>query len=113
MSSVISRKDAHLAGLRRFFTGIPCKNGHVAERYVGNGACIGCMNTQFKLRKNAYSHELAPYTAQRLWIPVAIGTEDTQALEKYLQRCIFEYARATGKMTPELEAAAEAQLGRM
>jgi len=25
-----------------FFTGIPCKNGHVANRYISNGTCIKC-----------------------------------------------------------------------
>lgn len=39
---VISRKDAKAQGLTRYFTGRPCKWGHVAERLRSNGTCIGC-----------------------------------------------------------------------
>jgi 5-methylcytosine-specific restriction endonuclease McrA len=39
---VISRKDAKERGLKRFYTGVPCKKGHTAERYVSKGGCIVC-----------------------------------------------------------------------
>ena len=39
---VISRKDAKLQGLKRYFTNLPCAHGHVSERRVGNGECLGC-----------------------------------------------------------------------
>ena len=31
------------AGLSRYFTGVACKNGHVAERVVANNSCIECL----------------------------------------------------------------------
>lgn len=37
-----SREDAKNAGLRHFFTGIPCHRGHVARRYVSTGQCTDC-----------------------------------------------------------------------
>lgn len=40
--SVISRKDARDAGRRRFFTGRPCKRGHLSERFVTTGNCVAC-----------------------------------------------------------------------
>lgn len=40
--SVISREEARAAGLFRYFTGKPCKNGHAAERFVSNSACSAC-----------------------------------------------------------------------
>ena len=40
----ITRIAAADAGLNRFFTGLPCKRGHIAERQVSNGGCILCMN---------------------------------------------------------------------
>jgi hypothetical protein len=43
-NSLISRWDAHAAGLTRFYTGRPCKRGHVAERYVSTQACLMCLN---------------------------------------------------------------------
>jgi hypothetical protein len=39
---VISMQQAAKRGLTRYFTGKPCKNGHVAERLVSNGNCIEC-----------------------------------------------------------------------
>ncbi|EUD09187.1 TPA: hypothetical protein ACHWKL_001376 [Providencia stuartii] len=39
---IITRKEAATLGKLRYFTGKRCKNGHVAERYVGNGACVTC-----------------------------------------------------------------------
>jgi hypothetical protein len=44
MTIEISRNDAQARGLRKFFTGKPCKNGHIAERYVQNGTCVQCLN---------------------------------------------------------------------
>ena len=40
--TVVARKDARAAGLKRYFTGKPCKYGHIAERQVANGVCIRC-----------------------------------------------------------------------
>lgn len=48
----ISRKDAAGLGLARFFTGRPCKHGHIAERYVTTGACIPCLRS-FSQKYNA------------------------------------------------------------
>jgi 5-methylcytosine-specific restriction endonuclease McrA len=39
---VVSRADAKAAGLMRFFTGKPCKHGHLSERMTCNGACYAC-----------------------------------------------------------------------
>lgn len=34
--------DAKEKGLTRFFTGEPCRRGHVAERYTSNQCCVQC-----------------------------------------------------------------------
>ena len=39
----IARLDASSQGLTRYFTGKPCKNGHVLERMVANGTCVKCL----------------------------------------------------------------------
>ena len=39
---IISRKDAKALGLTRYFTGKPCKHGHIAERDTGAGRCVEC-----------------------------------------------------------------------
>src|SRR5206468_11889795 len=37
-----SRQDAQDRGLDRFFTGVPCKHGHLAARYVSTTNCVAC-----------------------------------------------------------------------
>ncbi len=39
---LISRQEAIAAGQNRYFTGIPCRNGHVSERFVRKWACVAC-----------------------------------------------------------------------
>lgn len=46
---IISRADAKARGLPRYFTGEPCRAGHVAERLVSGRTCVECR----KARKQA------------------------------------------------------------
>jgi 5-methylcytosine-specific restriction endonuclease McrA len=39
---IISREEAKNQGLKRYFTGEPCKNGHISERWVTQKNCIQC-----------------------------------------------------------------------
>ena len=39
---IITRAEAKALGLKRYFTGKPCKHEHVAERQVSNGKCVEC-----------------------------------------------------------------------
>lgn len=40
---VILRRQAALEGQVRYYTGRPCRKGHLTERYVCSGQCIGCL----------------------------------------------------------------------
>ncbi|MDC8803936.1 hypothetical protein PRZ61_10860 [Halomonas pacifica] len=42
---VISREEAITQGLREYFTGKPCKYGHVAGRKVSNTGCVECVRS--------------------------------------------------------------------
>lgn len=44
MTTIITRKEAKIAGLNKYFTAKECRNGHVAERYVQSGSCSQCIN---------------------------------------------------------------------
>lgn len=39
---LITREEAVVMGQARYFTGLPCQHGHVAERFVSNGRCHEC-----------------------------------------------------------------------
>lgn len=50
---MILRRDAKAAGLKRYFTGVACKNGHTGERRVSDGMCLACgAMWQAKAREN-------------------------------------------------------------
>lgn len=42
MKPIISLSAARSAGLARYFTGRPCRRGHVAERLVSSAMCSAC-----------------------------------------------------------------------
>lgn len=42
MSKIIQRQEARALGLKRYFTGKPCKRGHVTFREVARGNCVEC-----------------------------------------------------------------------
>lgn len=44
---ILTRAQARAQGLKRYFTGKPCKHGHVAERFI-DGTCVPC-----RLARNA------------------------------------------------------------
>lgn len=39
---IISRKEAEGFGIKRYFTGVPCKYGHISERFVSDSSCCMC-----------------------------------------------------------------------
>ena len=45
---IISRKEAKERGLIHYFTGKPCKNGHVCNRFVSNTTCLMCARSHQK-----------------------------------------------------------------
>ena len=40
---IITRAEAQAQGLKHFFTGKPCKHGHVSKRYASTGQCKECV----------------------------------------------------------------------
>lgn len=42
--ALLSKSEAVGENLNKFFTGTPCKKGHINYRYVSGGQCVGCHN---------------------------------------------------------------------
>lgn len=51
----ITRQEAIARGLKRYFTGKPCKRGHICDRYVLRRVCVEC-HDMWK-RPKAYSNQ--------------------------------------------------------
>jgi hypothetical protein len=43
---IVTRAEAKAAGLKRYFTGVPCKHGHVSDRWVIDGKCKSCIDAR-------------------------------------------------------------------
>lgn len=50
--NVGARNAAKLAGEIKYFTGKPCKFGHIAYRHVSSGACMECARIKVKLNRD-------------------------------------------------------------
>lgn len=103
----ISRRDAADSGRTFFYTGRPCKLGHMSPRYVTNGGCVACFRTQFKPRRNPWTGKLVPFSNPHLWTLASFSKVQRLALRVYLQHCIFEFVRAQSK---ELDLTARAEI---
>jgi 5-methylcytosine-specific restriction endonuclease McrA len=53
--NIVSRNAALSADLTRYFTGEPCKNGHVAERRTNDKRCVECLSEKWHRRYALHS----------------------------------------------------------
>jgi 5-methylcytosine-specific restriction endonuclease McrA len=51
---IIGRDEASKRGLTYYFTGKPCTNGHIAPRYVNDGACAECAKEKLRRKRQAH-----------------------------------------------------------
>lgn len=49
---IITRQQAKEQGLARYFTGKPCKHGHISEKTVSGGSCVECYNSAYWGERN-------------------------------------------------------------
>lgn len=52
----MKRSEAKVLGLKQYYTGVPCKFGHLDYRYTSSGTCCGCnlrnsRNSQWEKQK--------------------------------------------------------------
>jgi hypothetical protein len=90
---VISRRDAADHGYTFFYSGKPCKHGHVAPRYVTTGGCKACLVGMYKPKMNPWTNKLTPFASSKLWTATDLTRDERVALRVYLQHCIFEFIR--------------------
>lgn len=77
--TIIDRLAAANSGRTRFYTGRPCKHGHLAERFVSGGACVECTNPPIRAIPPTYE----PYRPT-LILPVALDGAQRNELERLL-----------------------------
>jgi len=74
---IISRVQAAAAGLKYYFTGVACKNGHVVPRYVSVCQCVTCGYIWTKERRaRAAAKKEAAKNKKKSKSKPYVGTED-------------------------------------
>lgn len=57
---IITRKEAKALGLKRYFTGKPCKRGHICDRYVSD-SCVECKKDYYQDNKEQITEKQKVY----------------------------------------------------
>lgn len=79
---IITRKEAVERGLKRYFTGKPCKHGHVSERAVVNHTCLECITVKSRTpRRRIRAKELKQTLAYK-----NVRKKRTEENWEYIQR---------------------------
>lgn len=45
---IVKREDARANGQNRYFSGVPCRHGHLTQRNVSKGDCLSCVSVANK-----------------------------------------------------------------
>jgi 5-methylcytosine-specific restriction endonuclease McrA len=61
---IITRADAKRRGLLRYFTGVPCKNGHLSERMTRGKVCLACHRERATVRRAETPERVAAIKAR-------------------------------------------------
>ena len=62
----ISRDEAKKQNLKRYYTGIVCKHGHISERTVSEGKCIQCRKVYLRINAETISLKQKTYRKENL-----------------------------------------------
>lgn len=80
MQPYITRSEAKLRQLNQYFTGLPCKNGHLTYRYTSSGACSGCIRAHNKPVYDQTSIDRKGAKAQLVQVRLRCHENDHDAL---------------------------------
>lgn len=62
---IITRAEARASGLKRYFTGNSCTNGHTSERTTSDGQCTTCCLEKMRSRRVISKREFAAKSAAK------------------------------------------------
>lgn len=115
---IISREQAQAAGLVRYYTGKPCKHGHISERHTVNSTCCECNALKAsryydnnrdmvkakmaEIRKtDAWRKANADYLAAYRVTPEAVTARKEWFAKRYATDSVFAFAKRARNMTQE------------
>lgn len=94
MTQTEMKLAAAARGEGRFNTGVPCKHGHLSDRYTSTGACIECLNPRLTrprvTRDVRFISRSIPFAIDRR---IATSATYLGQLDAYLQACTQAFAQ--------------------
>lgn len=75
----MTKKEARKKGMHKYYTGVPCKNGHLAMRLANSGACTGCIAKYAR----DYYHRHKPATPLKRMVKLYVYHPDDMEALKY------------------------------
>jgi len=112
---IISEKEARARGLTRYFTGVPCKYGHVDERRVSDRHCCECERERTRAANMtkvsaAAGTKITPHDLRRTFDDVAMECKvDSDQRRQLLNHLAADvHARHYANNRKSLAAAVEA-----
>jgi 5-methylcytosine-specific restriction endonuclease McrA len=73
---IVTRAEAKAAGLKRYYTGKPCKRGHMTERLTSNLTCVECAC------EAGVAHQQKWYAANRTYAAKRNGSWNRKNLDR-------------------------------
>lgn len=117
--NIVTREEAIASGLKRYCTGIPCKNGHVAQRWTSSKKCFECerldraAHPEVRKARNDKWYAKNPEKAKELirkrmaaWRARNPDKVKQQHIERYLKDPDKERARSVRRRRENPEAVA-------
>lgn len=96
--SILGRLEAVAVGKTKYFTGLPCKRGHIAERWVSNTGCLDCFRPiRLVQREFGGVMQVQPL----LWAATTADPVRVASLTAYLQDCVKAFDHAQGSKLPD------------
>ena len=98
---IITRAEAKAQGLKRYFTGKPCKYGHVSERLVSDGKCCECRKKRHKENKDAIAERNREYYKANKEALAEKQREYRKANKEVVAKKELEYYKANKEVITE------------
>lgn len=102
MKTKLSRAAAIKAGAKTYFTGKPCKRGHVSERYAANGTCIECFNARQRAAYHANPEPARAAKKRRYWADPEAARQATRTWTAENKDAVAAYKKAKHAANPEI-----------
>lgn len=91
-----TRAEAQAARSSKYFTGTPCKRGHLAPRYVDNSVCMRCRAEDVRARRQACAPAKPSPQLRKVVVPATVA--DIEAVDAFNEgRLRARYSDNPGK----------------